>query len=639
MRKRIIPFLLILAMLFAIIPGTGNVTAAKKVVKVKQIKLNKKSVTLTEGKSIQLKYTLTPKNTTQKKVSWSTSNKKVAKVSNGGKVTSVKRGTATITVTVNGTNKKARCKVTVVCNHKYKTTTVKSTCVKNGYSLQKCQRCGTSKSAILPLGKHKYNVKTVEATCTKDGYIEKKCTICKKRETEVLESGHNYKETRVKATCTKDGRIRKKCTRCGESTDDVIKATGHCYEYDSLHYTSCDEDIYNKYKCSRCGDIKKEMLEKREHSYYTSSFENPTCSKAGYTEYKCAYCGHTKRTTIEKWNHAYAVSRTEPATCLSAGYKKYKCSECGDEYTETIPKNKHDIDYLETVQATCTTYKYEIYKCRNCDYTEERNWGNKYEHGPSVVVEDHNSTSCTDEHYVIRQCSDCGGKFRKDLTIQEWYHEYELDHYTIQPDCEHTGRAVFKCSLCEKTKEEDVGELHDYEITDSNLQYKWEKCRLCGEEAREFNDKEYVIDIGNGETATVVGHYDLETAEEMVVELNKYRKQKFRFELKRNEKMMEAARIRAAEIEYYFQHDRPNGKKITVGENITGARNASAEYITRNIFANSPDHNANMLIANYRYCGCAIFCVKSKVNGEYGMNVVQMFSDINENSVPSILGE
>ncbi|MBQ8135234.1 MAG: leucine-rich repeat protein [Clostridia bacterium] len=76
------------------------------------VKLSKTSVSVNKGKTYQLKATVLPTYAKNKKVTWSTSNKSVATVSSGGKVTAKKAGTATITVkTVNG--KTAKCKVTV----------------------------------------------------------------------------------------------------------------------------------------------------------------------------------------------------------------------------------------------------------------------------------------------------------------------------------------------------------------------------------------------------------------------------------------------------------------------------------------------------------------------------------------------
>ncbi len=81
-------------------PSAVEVQAATK------IKLSKTKLTLYVKKTATLKV-----KGTKKKVTWSSSNKKVAKVSKTGKITAVKKGTATITAKVGG--KKYKCKVTV----------------------------------------------------------------------------------------------------------------------------------------------------------------------------------------------------------------------------------------------------------------------------------------------------------------------------------------------------------------------------------------------------------------------------------------------------------------------------------------------------------------------------------------------
>ncbi len=91
--------------------ATCKVTVKNATVNAKSVKLSKTSVTLGKGRSATIKATVSPSNTTNKKITWTTSNKKVATVSNG-KITAKGVGTATITAkTANG--KKAACKVTV----------------------------------------------------------------------------------------------------------------------------------------------------------------------------------------------------------------------------------------------------------------------------------------------------------------------------------------------------------------------------------------------------------------------------------------------------------------------------------------------------------------------------------------------
>lgn len=99
---------------------TAQVASVKKTVtiqvvnSVKSLKISAKSKSLKVGKSYKLKATISPKNATNKKVTYQSSNKKVATVSKSGKITAKKKGKATITVTSKSNPKvKAKCKVTV----------------------------------------------------------------------------------------------------------------------------------------------------------------------------------------------------------------------------------------------------------------------------------------------------------------------------------------------------------------------------------------------------------------------------------------------------------------------------------------------------------------------------------------------
>lgn len=80
---------------------------------VTKVALNKSKVTLctTGTKTIQLSASISPKNASNKKVTWKSSNTKVATVDSKGKVTAKGPGIVSITATSN--NYKATCKVTV----------------------------------------------------------------------------------------------------------------------------------------------------------------------------------------------------------------------------------------------------------------------------------------------------------------------------------------------------------------------------------------------------------------------------------------------------------------------------------------------------------------------------------------------
>lgn len=101
----------------AIITATAkdNVKVFKKVavkVSAKTLKLNKKSLSITAGKTETLKATVTPSDSTDKTVTWKSSNTKIAKVDSKGKVTGLAKGTVTIIATVKSA-KEVKIKVTV----------------------------------------------------------------------------------------------------------------------------------------------------------------------------------------------------------------------------------------------------------------------------------------------------------------------------------------------------------------------------------------------------------------------------------------------------------------------------------------------------------------------------------------------
>jgi uncharacterized protein YjdB len=106
------------ATITATVNGVSNVYASCSVSvlqPVTKVSLNKKTLKLKKGKKYMLIAKLSPAgvSVSYKKVKWSSSNKKIVKVSSKGKVTALKKGTATITVkTHNG--KTAKCKIRVV---------------------------------------------------------------------------------------------------------------------------------------------------------------------------------------------------------------------------------------------------------------------------------------------------------------------------------------------------------------------------------------------------------------------------------------------------------------------------------------------------------------------------------------------
>ena len=77
---------------------TAKITVIDSVIAVSGIKVSKGSVSLEVGSTNQITVTISPSNATNKNVTWTSSNSKVATVSNTGVIKGIAAGTATITV-------------------------------------------------------------------------------------------------------------------------------------------------------------------------------------------------------------------------------------------------------------------------------------------------------------------------------------------------------------------------------------------------------------------------------------------------------------------------------------------------------------------------------------------------------------
>ncbi len=171
-----------------------TVTTSVPVVAVTSITLSPKTLNLEVGQTGTLTATVKPGNATNKTVTWTTSDAKVATVDNNGVVTAVGKGTATITAAADG--KTATCTVTVkepahVHDADVTVDAKASTCKEQGWeAYYKCSKCGAvvdkdGKAAeikYLPLAAHKLTeTKAVPATCTEDGTEAYwTCSVCKK---------------------------------------------------------------------------------------------------------------------------------------------------------------------------------------------------------------------------------------------------------------------------------------------------------------------------------------------------------------------------------------------------------------------------------------------------------------------------
>jgi uncharacterized protein YjdB len=152
--------------------STEPTTTETTEVKVSSIKLNSTSKTLYNGKSTTLKATVFPINATNKRLTWKSSNTKVATVDKNGKVKALKVGNAIITATsTDGSNVSAQCKIKVV----QRVTKIKLN--KSIINLSKKGKTAKLKAAVLPNNAYNKSVtwksnNTKVVTVDKNGKIK-----------------------------------------------------------------------------------------------------------------------------------------------------------------------------------------------------------------------------------------------------------------------------------------------------------------------------------------------------------------------------------------------------------------------------------------------------------------------------------
>ena len=177
--------------------------------------------------------------------------------------------------------------------------------------------------------------------------------------------------------------------------------------------------------------------EKHTHNYI-ETITAPTCTEQGYTTYTCA-CGDSyKDSYVDATGHNYREIITAP-TCTEQGYTTHSCS-CGDNYTDTY------------VDATGHKITFEFY-------------------------------ANTMEHWNV--CIVCYA------SINTENHTWDNGIITVSPTITTTGIKKYTCSVCEKTKQEELPVVEHTCRYDTNwftdISSHWQECTVCGKEKNKEN--------------------------------------------------------------------------------------------------------------------------------------------------------
>ena len=317
------------------------------------------------------------------------------------------------------------------------------------------------------------------------------------------------------------------------------------------------------------------------------------------------YSDWSNVSTINIHKHYYTRTISKYPTCTENGTYSYKCS-CGRYFKMPISKFGHNFEYVSDENSD----KCGEYKCSRCGLVQ-KSVDHDYKLTKTV------SATCQEDGYKEYTCQNCN-HVKTEKTSNKIDHEYRLVKETNE-------EKTYECVYChdsytEKMKEETT---ETKPTEDKNT-----------EETTE--DKEYVIDLGNGETTTVTGHYERQMAEEIFEQLNAYRVENGMSKLANgSSKLQEAADIRAYEIANTFEHYRPNGERALISfrnttsccaENIAKYQRSATEVMTD--WKNSPGHNSNMISKYPKSVSISVFAEKYlNKNGDvkYRYHFVQFF--------------
>ena len=238
----------------------------------------------------------------------------------------------------------------------------------------------------------------------------------------------------------------------------------------------------------------------------------------------------------------------------------------------------------------------------------------------------------------IPEASDTGSEFSSDeeippeITTAECTHNYIIIH-SDKPLCEISGNIVYSCEKCKESFTEEIpAKNHDYveqitlEATDFSSGIITYTCSDCEKSYCENYSLGHSVSLENGETATVYGYWDLQTAQEILKLLNTYRCENNLCELRQTEELSETAQLRALECAQFYSHTRPNGARCftafptgyaLAAENVGAGFDGNAQRVME-AWINSPEHNKNLLNPDLKFVGISLFVMTEKDRQKHG---------------------
>lgn len=359
---------------------------------VKKIMLNKTKATVLSDKSVKLVAKVYPKNANNKKLLWTSSNKRIATVEKGV-VVGLRKGTVKITVkSTDGSKLSAQCVVTVkqaVKNIKLNKTLITG---RKGTKV-------TLKAKVTPTKADNRIVKWQSsnkkiATVNKKGVVTVKGKGCAVIKCTSGDGSGVYSKCVVNnSSKAKSVKLNKKSAKVSAGKTLKLRATvkGNCKEVlwkssNNKVATVTDSGIVKGIENGKAvisaetvdgsKKVAKCTVTVTGHNFgeWTVSVA-PTCQDEGVETRVCKSCKKIQERTLDtvdhNWQKFYTVD--EEPTCTDIGVAYIYCDDC-DETCDTyyIPATEHCFGASEIIDyADCETDGLVVRMCKYCDETEE----------------------------------------------------------------------------------------------------------------------------------------------------------------------------------------------------------------------------------------------------------------------------
>lgn len=359
----------------------------------------------------------------------------------------------------------------------------------DGVMTYTCTVCGAAQTQVIPAtADHVYDQQVVSdqylaspATCTSGAAYYYSC-VCGAVGTETFtvgEAGDHSWDAGVVTLApshTANGEMTYTCAVCGTTRTEVIPAsTDHVFDQEvvSDQYLASPATCSSPatyYKSCICGEKGTETFtygQTAPHTYSDQWSRNET------DHWRQAVCEHTGEATDlgpHKWDDGVI---TKDAGHSVDGEKVYTCTVCGYQKTERIPGQPHEynqevVDQKYLVSAATCTSGAVYYKSCVCGLAGTETF--TYGHAAGHTFSDRWSSDEL-QHWHPATCEHTGE--RSGAADHAW----GPGEITVQPTATSKGVQTFTCTVCGRTKTEEVAPSeHQHTFSTAwmgNTTYHW----------------------------------------------------------------------------------------------------------------------------------------------------------------------